>query len=76
MANANKQPAAASGDVSLSLEDKKRIAHMAKARGERQRQELNLQRENILSQRTSNPNRRTALVAALKQIDGELAALN
>ncbi|MDR3792388.1 MAG: hypothetical protein P4L03_03315 [Terracidiphilus sp.] len=76
MVNANKQPTAASGDVSLSIEDKKRLAHEAKAKQERQRQGLNLQRENILSQRTSNPIRRTALEAALKQIDGQLAALN
>lgn len=76
MVNANEQPTAARGDVSQSIEDKKRLAHEAKAQGERQRQELNLQRENILSQRTSNPYRRTALEAALKQIDGQLAALN
>jgi hypothetical protein len=43
---------------------------------ERQRQALTLQRENILSQRTSNPNRRAALEAALAQIEAQLAALN
>lgn len=39
----------------------------------RERQALELQRENILSQRTSNPNRRAALEAALAQIEGQLA---
>jgi hypothetical protein len=34
-----------------------------------------LQRENILSQRTSQPARRVALEAALAQIDGQLAQL-
>ena len=42
----------------------------------RQRQALNLQRENILSQRTSNPNRRAALEAALAQIEAQLQALD
>ena len=41
----------------------------------RQRQALNLQRENILSQRTSNPNRRAALEAALAQVEAQLKAL-
>jgi hypothetical protein len=34
-----------------------------------------LQRESILSQRTSNPGRRSALEAALKQIEAQLATL-
>lgn len=42
----------------------------------RRRQALNLQRENILSQRTSNPNRRAALEAALAQIEAQLQALD
>jgi len=46
-------------------------AHLA-----RQRQELNLQREFILTQRTSNPGRRAALEAALAQIEAKLEALN
>ena len=43
---------------------------------ERQKQALNLQRENILSQRTSNPARRAALEAALAQIEAQIEALN
>jgi hypothetical protein len=35
-----------------------------------------LQRENILSQRTSNPGRRAALAAALEQIEEQLKALD
>jgi hypothetical protein len=36
---------------------------------------LNLQRENILSQRTSNPARRAALSAALSEIEAQIDAL-
>ena len=42
---------------------------------ERNRQELELQRERVLSERTASPYRRAALEAALKQIEGQLAAL-
>jgi hypothetical protein len=35
-----------------------------------------LQRENILSQRTSHPARRAALEAALAQIEAQIKALN
>jgi hypothetical protein len=56
-------------------EDEKRAAHMRQAEQERKRQALRLQRENILSQRTSHPARRTALEAALNQIEAELKAL-
>jgi hypothetical protein len=42
---------------------------------ERNRQALNLQRENILSQRTSNPMRRQALEAALAEIEAQIAAI-
>lgn len=41
----------------------------------RKRQELELQREHILSQRTSNPHRRTALETALADIEEKLAEL-
>ena len=47
-----------------------------KAQRARQLQELNLQREFILTQRTSNPGRRAALEAALAQIETQIAALN
>jgi len=41
----------------------------------RVRQGLEMQRELILSQRTSNPGRRVALEAALEQVNGQLAEL-
>lgn len=41
----------------------------------RQRQSLSLQRERILSERTSSPVRRNALAAALKEIEAKLAEL-
>jgi hypothetical protein len=42
---------------------------------ERQRQELELQREQILSARTANPHRRAALEAALAEVEARLAQL-
>ena len=47
-----------------------------KANHARKLQALNLQKENILSQRTSNPGRRAALEAALAQIEAQIEALN
>ena len=41
----------------------------------RKRQELELQRERILSERTSSPHRRAALTAALEEIETKLAEL-
>jgi hypothetical protein len=41
----------------------------------RKLQTLNLQREHILSQRTSNPGRRAALEAALAQIESSIESL-
>ncbi len=41
----------------------------------RQKQALHLQKENILSQRTSNPARRAALESALAQIEAQIAEL-
>ena len=41
----------------------------------RAKQALNLQRENILSQKTSSPDRRAALESALTQIEAQLATL-
>jgi hypothetical protein len=54
----------------------KRLAEEKRTRLARQKQSLNLQRESILSQRTSQPARRVALEAALAQIDGQIAKLN
>ena len=54
----------------------KREAEHLRAQRLRQKQALNLQRENILSQRTSNPARRSALEAALRDIEAQIAELN
>ncbi|MHB1700075.1 MAG: hypothetical protein ACYCSN_08025 [Acidobacteriaceae bacterium] len=43
------------------------------AHAKRRRQELELQRERVLSERTSNPHRRAALTAALEEIELKLA---
>lgn len=71
MATAVETPAAVMG---MSGEDK-RVAAQNRAERERRKQALNLQRENILSQRTSNPARRSALEAALAHIEAQLNAL-
>jgi hypothetical protein len=47
----------------------------AKAAKMRERQGLELQRERILDERTSNPVRRAALEAALAEIEEKLSAL-
>jgi hypothetical protein len=54
------------------LTDEQRAAQAAKSR---ERQALELQRERILDERTSNPIRRAALEAALTEIEAKLAAL-
>ena len=56
-------------------EEERRTAELEHAAIERQRQSLKLQRENILSQKTSNSGRRVALEAALAQVEGQLKAL-
>jgi hypothetical protein len=45
------------------------------ANRKRQRQALEMQRERILSERTSSPHRRSALTNALADIEGKLAEL-
>ena len=45
------------------------------AENKRKRQELELQRERILSERTSSPHRRSALSLALADIEEKLAEL-
>lgn len=57
-------------------EDQRRALDQVRTVKERQKQALNLQRENILSQRTSSSARRTALEAALAQIEAQIEALN
>ena len=54
----------------------RRIAEIERTRRARQMQALILQKENILSQRTSSPARRQALEAALAQIEAEIAKFN
>ncbi len=74
MANVLQQPQVNAGNEFVS-EDQRRAADQIRTVKERQKQALNLQRENILAQRTSNPARRTALVAALSQIEAQIASL-
>lgn len=74
MAIASQQPAVEPGNGFVS-EDARRLAQQKSAELARQKQALNLQRENILSQRTSHPARRAALEAALTQVEAQLQAL-
>ena len=60
----------------LSADEAARRTRIAKANHERERQSLELQREHILNQRTSNPNRRAALEAALADIEEKLKAFS
>jgi hypothetical protein len=59
----------------LMTEAERRLAADQRAANERRKQALNLQRENILSQRTSNAARRAALAAALTEIEAQIASL-
>ncbi len=74
MANTLQQSEVDRGSDFVS-EDARRLAESRRAAKEREKQALNLQRENILSQKTSNPLRRTALEAALSQIEGQISAM-
>jgi predicted solute-binding protein len=62
--------------MSFASQEAKREAENQRAQRLRQKQALNLQRENILSQRTSNPARRSALESALQLIEAQIAELN
>ena len=74
MANAMEVPVADSGNKMVT-EEERRAAELQRTTRERQLQALNLQRENILSQRTSNPGRRAALEAALAHIEAQIQAM-
>ena len=74
MANALQQ-AEVVADNEFVSEDQRRAADQVRTVKERQKQALELQRENILSQRTSSPARRQALEAALAQIEGQIEAM-
>jgi len=63
----------ASAAVTKKLDD--HTAHKEDAERKRRRRELELQRERILSERTSSPHRRTALAAALEEIEVKLGEL-
>lgn len=74
IANAFQSPAAHPSETMTKQEERRAADHERAAR-ERKRQTLNLERENVLSQRTSNPGRRAALEAALAQIDRQIQSL-
>ena len=74
IATATERKPASAGEAMMS-EAERRVAAEKRAATERRKQALNLQRENILSQRTSNPGRRAALEAALSEIETQLNAL-
>jgi len=74
MANAMENPVADSSNRMVT-EEERRAAELQRTTRERQLQALNLQRENILSQKTSNPGRRAALEAALTHIEAQIQTL-
>ena len=74
MASVAQNPKAQSSD-GVVTDEERRLAEIKRTERERQKQALYLQRELVLSQRTSSPARRSALEAALAQIESQLAAL-
>jgi hypothetical protein len=64
-----------SAPIGFVNEEQRRVIEHDRAAKERQKQTLNLQRENILSQKTANPMRRQALEAALSQVEAQIAAI-
>jgi hypothetical protein len=60
----------------ISIDEAARRKRLADANRQRERQALELQRERILDQRTSNPHRRAALEAALSDIEEKLKAFS
>lgn len=69
------QPLAAAPGIGYQNDEMRRAAEQARQQKARRRQALELQRENILSQRTSNPGRRAALESALAQIEAQIQEL-
>jgi hypothetical protein len=69
------QSSAEVGASGAALDSSKRDG-LERAKRERQKQELDLQRERILSERTSSPVRRAALEAALADIESRIARLS
>lgn len=62
-------------DKTYVSEEQRRLTEQKRAEKARKVQALQLQRENILSQRTSNAGRRAALESALAQIETQLSDL-
>jgi hypothetical protein len=75
MGNAVQQPEVEPKNHTV-IEETKRLAEQERTGQARKIQALELQRENILSQKTSHPARRAALEAALEQIEGQLQAIS
>jgi hypothetical protein len=75
MATAQQRPEIVSRS-GYDSDEARRILERQRIEREQKRQSLNLQREHILSQRTSNAGRRAALEAALAQIEKSLDSLN
>jgi hypothetical protein len=65
-------PDSRSSEVATNLQQQ----DLDRAKLARQKQELDLQRERVLSERTSSPVRRAALEAALADIESRLARLS
>ena len=74
MANALLEVEAGPRDGSVN-EEARHQADLRRMDRERQLQALHLQKENILSQKTSHPARRAALENALAQIEAQIKAL-
>ncbi len=69
------QPVPLHAEMGYGSEEARRAAEQDRTQRERRIQTLQLQRENILSQRTSNPSRRAALESALAQIETQIQEL-
>jgi hypothetical protein len=70
------QQSSADPSASGTFTDVVKQKGLEQAQRARQKQELDLQRERILSERTSSPVRRAALEAALAEIESRLALLS
>ncbi len=69
------QPAMAPAGNPQEVGEARRKSEQDRQQRARKKQALEMQKENILSQRTSNSSRRAALEQALSQIEAELAEL-
>ena len=69
------QPVPAQAANGYVTEEQRRAADQNRTQRARRLQTLEMQRENILSQRTSNPGRRAALESALAQIESQIQEL-